>query len=114
MTERDTAIETLLSKRPSTLTLDRIERCLPRYELNPDWAAKRDAGLLPDGPARLLGMLRQVWPEERLSAEEAEWVLAVREHASWRALARYIVGDDNQITGMDLENAARRLGIGTY
>jgi len=32
----------------------------------------------------------------------------MREHLSWRSLGDFILGDGNQITGMDLETAARQ------
>ena len=106
------AIDVLLCSRPRGLTPQRVEACLPRREVNPDWVAKRDAGQLSEGLAGLAGSVRQVWPQERLSVGQARWVLALRDHMSWRALAGCVLGDDNQITGMDLEEAARRaLGL---
>jgi hypothetical protein len=110
--DKKAAIETLLHERPSEFTPERADACLPRYEVDPDWAAKRDAVLLPEGLKAMFGMLRRLWPDARLSAGEAQWVLALREHTSWRGLAECVVGDGNQITGMDLEDAARRaLGL---
>jgi hypothetical protein len=111
-TDKNAASESLLRDRPPDLTPERADARLPRYEFAPDWVARRDAGLLPEGPEGMFGMLRRIWPDGRLSAEEAQWVLALREHTSWRELARYVVGDGNRITGMDLEEAARRaLGL---
>jgi CRISPR-associated protein Csx16 len=106
------ALDVLLCSRPRGLTPERVEACLPRREVNPDWVAKRDAGQLSEGLAGLAGSMRQVWPDERLSVRQARWVLALREHMSWRELAGCVLGDDNQILGMDLEEAARRaLGL---
>jgi CRISPR-associated protein Csx16 len=98
------AIDALLCSRPRGLTPHRIYAYLPRREVDPDWAARQDAGDL----SGRVGSLREVWPLERLSPEQAHWILALREHMSWRALASCVVGDGNQITGMDLEEAARR------
>lgn len=106
------AIDVLLCSRPRGLTPQRVEACLPRREVDPDWVAKRDAGQLSEGLAGLAGSVRQAWPDERLSVRQARWVLALREHMSWRELAGCVLGDDNQILGMDLEEAARRaLGL---
>jgi len=108
-TEAAEAIDALLGSRPRGLTPRRIDACLPRLEPNPEWEARRDAGELPDGVLRLAGSMRQVWPQERLSLEQARWILALREHLSWRALASWVAGDGNQITGMFLEEAAQRV-----
>lgn len=106
------AIDALLCSRPPGLTPQRIDACLPRREVDPDWEARRDAGELPEGILGLAGSLREVWPEERLTDAQARWILALREYMSWRALADCVAGDGNQITGMDLEAAARRaLGL---
>lgn len=106
------AIDILLCSRPRGLTPERIEACLPRRAIDPDWEAKRNSGQLSEGLAGLAGSVRQVWPQERLNPSQARWVLALRDHMSWRALAGCVLGDDNQIDGMDLEEAARRaLGL---
>lgn len=98
----------LLDLRPSSLTPERIEACLPRYEISPEWEAKEERGELPEGVIGMRGMLQQVWPEMRFSEAEARWILALREGLSWRALAMKVEGGDNQITGMHLEEAALR------
>lgn len=98
----------LLASRPATLTFAHAAACLPRYAVSPEWQAKSDAGLLPGGFEGCFGMLRTVWPEERLTPEEAEWVIAVGEHLGWRALADCVLGEGNRIVGMNLEEAAQR------
>jgi len=102
------SIEPRLSARPASLTPARAEACLPSYEINPDWQVRRDRGEIPDGIRGMGGMLRLVWPEERFTEEEARWILALRETASWRALANEVLGNSNQIFGKDLEHAALR------
>jgi CRISPR-associated protein Csx16 len=102
------SLDDLLCSRPRTLTIAQAEACLPSFETNPEWQAKHDAGELPEGLMGMVGCMRAVWPEERLTEEEARWLLAMREHLSWRSLADFVTGDGNQITGMHLEEAARR------
>lgn len=102
------ALDTLLCSRPASLTLAHAEACLPTVEVDPEWQAKHDTGTLPEGFAGLVGSMRTVWPEEMLTEQEARWILAMREHLSWRSLADFVMGDGNQITGMHLEEAGRR------
>lgn len=102
------SLDDLLCSRPRTLTIAHVEACLPSFETNPEWQAKYDAGELPEGLMGMAGCLQSVWPEERLTIEEARWILGLREHLSWRSLADFVTGDGNQITGMHLEEAARR------
>lgn len=101
-------IDSLPNARPASLTPARAEACLPSYEISPDWRARRDRGEISDCIHGMGGMLRWVWPEERFTEEEARWVLALRETASWRALANEVLGNSNQIFGRDLEHAALR------
>jgi hypothetical protein len=101
-------LDELLCTRPASFTLAHAEARLPTMEVNPEWQAKHDAGELPEGINKMVGSLRTVWPEERFTAEEARWVLAMREHLSWRSLGDFVLGNGNQITGMHLEEAARR------
>lgn len=101
------AIDVLLCSRPRGLTPERVEACLPRHVLDPHGVPQHDGGDIGDRALGMAGSWRQGWPEERLTAAQARWVLALREHMSWRALAGCVVGDGNQITGMDLEEAAR-------
>jgi len=102
-------LDQLLCTRPASLTLAHAEACLPTLEINPEWQAKQDAGELREDIKGMVGSLRTVWPEERFTAEEARWVLAMREHLSWRSLGDFVLGNGNQITGMHLEEAARRV-----
>ncbi|MDO9225173.1 MAG: hypothetical protein Q8M09_20725 [Pseudomonadota bacterium] len=102
------SIEPLPNARPASLTPAHAEACLPGYEINPDWQARRDRGEIPDGIRGMGGMLRLVWPEERFTEEEARWILTLRETTSWRVLANEVLGNSNQIFGMGLEQAALR------
>lgn len=102
-------LDELLGMRPNTLTVTHAEACLPRLEIDPEWkTADRPAGSSPS-LRQLSGSLLAIWPDECLSDAEAAWILAMREHCSWRELASFVTGDGNQITGMHLEEAARRV-----
>jgi CRISPR-associated protein Csx16 len=101
-------LDALLCSRPQTLTIAHAQACLPEMQVNEQWQARHDAGELPEGFEGLAGSLEFVWPEERLSEAEARWILDLREHLSWRSLADFVTGDGIQITGMHLEEAARR------
>jgi hypothetical protein len=93
--------------RPSTLTYKHAWACLPGYEVNPEWKRKSDAGELEDGFMGICGMLRQTPAEERLTHEEAMWVLALHDIGSMRWVAGMVFNDDNQIYGDDIIEAAR-------
>lgn len=103
------SLDALLCSRPRTLTIAHAEACLPSFEIDPEWQARKAAGELPEGVLKMTGSLRTVWPDERLTLEEARWILAMRKHLSWRSLADFVTGDGNQITGMHLEEAAQRV-----
>lgn len=95
-------------KRPDSLTVERAFSVLPTYDINPEWKAKKDAGELPEGILGMCGMLLAVWPEEKLTTEEAQYVLWLSEQGSMRWLADEIFDDSNQIFGNDIIEAARR------
>lgn len=96
-------------ERPATLTREHAFECLPTMSINPEWQAKKDRGELPEGLKGLFGSMITTWPETTLTEEEARYILHLRKTHSWRALADEILGDSNQIFGMDLEEAAKRV-----
>jgi len=99
-------LDVLLCSRPSTLTSAHAEACLPSLEIDREWRVAEVSGRAPKRLAE--GCLCTVWPDERFIPEEAGWFLGMREHCSLRTLASFVFGDDNQITGMQLEEAAHR------
>ena len=94
-------------KRPKSLTIDRAFSLLPTSNIDPEWKRKNDAGLLPEGFLGACGMLTLEWPEEKLTKEEAEYVLYLESQGSMRWVAGQIFGDSNQIFGMDIIKAAK-------
>lgn len=101
-----TDILALRKLRPESLSYERAMSVLPSYDIDPEWKRKREAGELPEGFLGACGMLTESWPEDRLSKEEAEYVLAASELGSMRWLASELMGDSNQIFGMDIKRAA--------
>lgn len=100
-------VDECLRARPKSLTEERARSFLPAMSVSSEWQRKHDAGELPDGFARICGMVEIAWPQETPTLEEAEWILALREFGSWRWLASVVThGDDNQSTGMFLIEAA--------
>ena len=95
-------------EKPTTLTIDRCEAVLPALGVSPEWQRKHDAGELPEGLAGFRGMLQEVWPEAHLTLEEAEYILWLHGQGSIRWLANELMGDDNQIIGTFLIEAAQR------
>lgn len=99
-------IACIILSRPATLTPERAYAVLPSFEIDPEWQRKEEQGELPDGFLRIAGMLRKVPSGVNLTADEARWILALREHMSWRALAGEVFGNENQIIGIQIEEAA--------
>ena len=95
-----------LAARPRSLTPERVESLMPTLAPNPEWERARAAGELPDGIRHFFGMWRSAWPEGRMTREEAEWILRLAETVSQRWLAGLVTGDDNQIIGANLIEAA--------
>ena len=91
---------------PASLSEDRCRSFLPRMEINPEWQRKHDEGELASGLSGMFGMLDIIWPDEKPTPEEARFILALRDRGSMRWLAEQLVGDDNQIHGMHLIEAA--------
>jgi hypothetical protein len=77
-----------LCDRPETLTDSRVKSFLPN--------------------------VGRVWPRSQPTEHEATWMTELMTFGTWRWFAKTLTGDDqNQITGMDLEEAANRaLGRG--
>lgn len=96
-------------KKPETLTPERALSVLPRMELNKEWVRKKEAGELPAGMAGMAGSMNVIWPEETLTMEEADYILSLSEQGTKRWLSSQIFGFSNQILGMDLIDAARRV-----
>lgn len=94
--------------RPESLTVERAFSVLPKWEINPEWKRKKEAGELPEGIMGVCGMVTTVWPEETLTEEEAKYILWLKEQGSMRWLADQIFGDSNQIFGMEIIEAAER------
>lgn len=94
-------------ERPESLTVERAYSLLPKYDVNPDWQRKHDAGELPDGLHGMLGMLRRIEPAESPTPEEASYILSLYEQGSMRWVAGQLLGNDNQVFGSDLIDVAR-------
>lgn len=100
--------------RPASLTPQRAYSVLPKYTTNAEWQRKHDAGELPDDVTGLFGMLSVEWPNERLTEEEAQYILWLKEQGTMRWLASEILdGDDNQIHGANLIEAAQMVSQAT-
>jgi hypothetical protein len=103
-------VDDCIRARPVSLTGDRAESFLPRTIVNEEWQRKHEAGELPPGLAGMFGCLSSVWPESQPTREEAEWILSLQKFGTIRWVASIVThGDDNQITGCDLLEAARRV-----
>ena len=96
-------------KKPKSLTSERAFGVLPQLEMNEEWVRKKEAGELPEGIASMFGCMKTVWSEEKLTKEEAEYVLWLEKQMSWRGLAYEVFGDSNQIFGMHLVEAAKKV-----
>lgn len=67
--------------RPKSLTYERAESLIPRYFNDP-------------------------WPAERMTREEAVYIMRLIETGSWRWMACMVLGDSNQVYGSWLIQAA--------
>jgi hypothetical protein len=93
-------------KKPESLTPERALACCPTNDINPEWWAKREANLLPEGLAGIFGSLIMVPAKETLTREEAEYIVWLHKSTTWRGIAYELTGDDNQIIGMYLWECA--------
>lgn len=94
--------------KPASLTIERGLAILPSLETDPEWERKHDAGLLRPGILGMVGSLRTVPTREKMTIEEARWVVWYHENVgSLRCLADEVVGDSNQCYGVLLEEAAK-------
>ncbi len=93
-------------EKPKSLTEDRCFDLMPRLRTCEEWLRKKEAGELSDGLLGMRGMLKTVYPDEKFTQEEAEYILWLRDQCSMRCLAEELVGDDNQVFGMMLIEAA--------
>lgn len=98
-----------LASRPTSLTAERALSYLPKSEMCPEWQSKYDSEQLPEGPAGLFGMIRNVWPDAKPTPDEAEWILSLQNFGSWRWLAGEVTGDCNQIIAMNLIEVSERV-----
>jgi hypothetical protein len=93
-------------QKPESLTVEKAMSCLPKMTTNKEWERKHDAGELPEGVMGLCGMVDTIWPDEKLTRQEAEYVLWIAPQMSMRCLAATICGDSNQLFGMWIIEAA--------
>jgi len=101
-------IDEFIASRPTSLTEERARSFLPILKTNPEWERKHDAGELPDGLVGMRGMLIEVWPDDKPTADEARWMLGLTEYGSWRWMASIVLhGDCNQINAVHLLEASR-------
>src|ERR1043166_585657 len=97
--------------RPESLTQEHALAVLPTMDIDAEWQRKHDAGELPEGLMGLRGMLALIWPAETLTKEEAAYIIWLKDQGSMRWLAEELTGDDNQIFGMFLIEAAERTAL---
>jgi hypothetical protein len=95
--------------RPASFTVERAVACTPTFDISPEWKRKRDAGELPAGFAGVRGMLMEVPARQRMTREEAEWVLRLHATGTLRWVSEVALDDGNQITGDLLVRAAREV-----
>jgi hypothetical protein len=96
-------------EKPKSLTPKRAFALLPEMRINEEWQRKKDAGELPEGMAGIFGCMDTIWPEEKLTKEEAEYILWLSEQMSMRCVAAEIFDNGNQIFGSDIIEAAKRV-----
>jgi hypothetical protein len=93
-------------KKPTSLTPERALACTPTLDISQEWLAKKEAGLVPEGFAGMMGSLITVPAKEKLTREEAQYIVWLHTQWSLRGLAEELTGDDNQAIGMLLHEAA--------
>lgn len=104
------SVDDCIADWPRSLTLERAESFLPWLDVCPEWQRKKDAGEIPDGLLGMRGMLVTNWPDSKPNEDEARWMLELSKFGSWRWFASIVThGDDNQITGVHLLEAANRV-----
>lgn len=52
-------------------------------KVNEEWQRKKDAGELPKGLMGICGMLDTIWPDEKPTEEEAEYILWLKEQGEY-------------------------------
>ena len=95
--------------RPASFTIERAVACTPTFDISPEWQRRKDAGELPDGLRGCRGMLTKVPAPQRMTREEAVWVLRLAATGTLRWVSEVALDDGNQITGDLLVGAAREV-----